>query len=255
MKKVIAFDIGGTKTLGAIVTESGEILERIRVATNPQFGPKNIIGSLFRIIRKFQEQGYQIDAIGIGAAGRININTGVVFYASDNIPNWTNQEIKKLVEQEFKIKTYVDNDCNVAGLGEEWLGAARNSKSYVSLSLGTGVGAAVKVNGKLLHGEHWSGAELGHMTIHPGGRECNCGLFGCLEQYCSGPSLVKTYNEMALEPISTGYEFFDLLNKNNECSRIVIEEFVRNLTYASVSLFNIYDPDLLIIGGGLIDNR
>lgn len=255
MRYYLAFDIGGTKTIGAIVSDQGKIVEQLRIPTQPHLGPENLIQSLFEIVEQFIAKGYRIDAIGVGAAGRIDIHQGSVFYASDNIPGWTNQNIKQQLEEKFSIITFVDNDCNVAGLGEEWLGVAKQVSSYVSLSLGTGVGAAVKVNGKLLHGAHWSGGELGHMTLYPEGHPCNCGLKGCLEQYCSGPALVKTFNRIVQEDIKDGYEFFELVKSNHEVAVCVLNEFVKNLVTACVSLFNIYDPEVIIIGGGLIDTK
>lgn len=254
MKHVIAIDIGGTKTIGAIINENGKLLDSIRIPTNPKLGPENLMKSLFEIIEQLRVTK-EIDCIAIGSAGRINTDTGEVFFASDNIPGWTGVKIKEIVESKFKIKTVVDNDCKVTGLGEEWKGSAIGKKSYVCIALGTGIGAAVKLNGELIHGCHWSAGELGHMTLYPNGRQCNCGLKGCFEQYCSGTALVKIFNEKSENKISTGYEFFDLVKDKNEIASLVLDNFIDDLVIAILSLSNIYDPEVFILGGGLIDTK
>ena len=255
MKKVIGIDIGATKTIGAIINQQGKILKEIRIDTNASLGPENLMNSISSIIEQLLKVEKKISAIGIGAAGSIDTETGKVFFASDNLPGWMGQDIKQPIEAQFNIPTFVDNDCNVAGLGEQWLGSARKAPSYVSLSLGTGVGAAVFVNGQLLHGAHHSGAELGHMIIHPNGRPCNCGLKGCLEQYCSGPSLVKAYQQISQKELADGYAFFEQVKQGDLFAKHVLEEFVNNLATACLSLFNIYDPELIVLSGGLIDTR
>lgn len=254
MSKVVAIDIGGTKTLGALIDEKANKLKEIRVDTNPHLGPENLIHSLYKTIDRLIE-GEEVRCIGIGSAGRININDGTVFFASDNIPGWTNTPIKKIIEYKFGIETVVENDCRVTGLGEEWMGSLKGISSYVCLALGTGVGAAVKIEGNMLHGVHHSAGELGHMIIHPHGRSCNCGLNGCLEQYCSGTALVKIYNERSKLKISSGYQFFDLVKISDETAVQVLNEFVDNLAITIISLYNIYDPKLVVIGGGLIDTK
>lgn len=255
MSKVIAIDIGGTKTVGALFDLDGNLIDKKRVPTNPSMGRDFLLESLDEIIEEYISK-HSIDCIAIGSAGRIDVNNGIVHYASDNLPGWIGLNIKKRMEDKFSIPTVVDNDCNVTGLGEEWLGAAKGLDSYVLLALGTGVGAAVKINGSLAYGKNWSAGELGHMIVHPNGRQCNCGLRGCLEQYCSGPSLVRSYNALSNDRvIETGYEFFDRIEANDSIAKIVLDEFVENLGLSIISLSNIYDPDAFIIGGGLIETR
>lgn len=254
MKYVIAIDIGGTKTIGALFDENSKIHKEIRIPTDSRLGPSQLIEKLKETIRQLLEYN-DVSCISIGSAGRINVEVGSVFYASDNIPGWTNTEIKKIIEQEFKIHTIVENDCKVAGLGEEWQGSARGLDSYVCLVLGTGVGASVKVRGNLIHGSHWSAGELGHMTLYPNGRQCNCGLKGCLEQYCSGPSLVKRFNENRLDRIATGYDFFERVRNKDFDANKILDDFIDDLHTSVISLFNIYDPEKIIIGGGLVDTK
>ncbi len=254
MKNVIAIDIGGTKTLGAVFNYSGELLKQHRIATNPKKGPSALINSLISLIEELKTD-IEVGCIAIGSAGRINTVEGSVFYASDNIPGWTGVQLKKIVEEKFNIHTIVENDCKVTGLGEEWKGSAKGLKSYVCIALGTGIGAAIKCEGILLHGAHWSAGELGHVILYPNGRQCNCGLKGCFEQYCSGTALVKLYNEISNFKIETGYDFFDLVEKKEENALKVLDEFCFNLATAILSFINSYDPQKIIIGGGLIDTK
>lgn len=254
MKQVIGIDIGGTKTVGAIINEKKQILKELRIPTNPQHGPDNLIRSIEDIINELCNE-YSVDAIGIGSAGRINIDQGTVHFASDNIPGWTGVRIKEVIENKFKIPTFVENDCKVTGLGEEWNGAAKGVHSYVCVALGTGVGAAVKIDGNMLHGKDYSAGELGHMILYPNGRQCNCGLCGCVEQYLSGPSLVKSYNALSKCHVKTGYEFFELIQSNNKIAKLVLTQFVDDLVVFCQSIYNIYDPQMIIIGGGLVDTK
>ena len=254
MKNVISIDIGGTKTIEAIFSEDGEILKKIRILTNPKAGPDNLLNSLYEVIDELLTVT-KIDAIGIGSAGRVNFDDGSIFYASDNIPGWTGVKLKELIENRYGILTVVENDCRVAGYGEEWKGNAINCDNYVSLILGTGVGAAVKSEGNMLHGSHWSAGELGHVILYPDGRQCNCGLKGCVEQYCSGTALVKIYNESAKEKIETGYDFFELVEKKDELALKVLDNFVNDLYNTCLMICNFVDPDKIIIGGGISDTR
>ncbi|MBR5755602.1 MAG: ROK family protein [Erysipelotrichaceae bacterium] len=254
MRHVIAIDIGGTKTIGSLFDEDKNIIEEKRFPTNPKAGPENLLNSLFSVIEEFLKE-YTVDCISVGSAGRININDGSVFFASDNIPGWTGVRIKDILEERYHIPVVVENDCKVAGYGEEWNGSAQGLDNYICITLGTGVGAAVKSEGKMIHGSHYSAGELGHIILHPNGRQCNCGLKGCVEQYCSGTALTKIYNDKAEKKIETGYDFFELVRNKDELALSVLDGFVDDLFNVILTLTNSYDPDRIIIGGGLIDTR
>ncbi len=254
MKHVIAIDIGGTKTIGSLFDENKNILEEKRFPTNPKAGPENLLNALFNVIDELVSK-YAVDCISVGSAGRININDGSVFFASDNIPGWTGVKIKEILEDRYHILTVVENDCKVAGYGEEWNGAAQGLDNYICITLGTGVGAAVKAEGKMIHGSHYSAGELGHIILHPNGRQCNCGLKGCVEQYCSGTALTKIYNEKSESRIDTGYDYFERVKAKEPLALEVLADFVDDLFNVILTLTNSYDPDRIIIGGGLIDTR
>jgi glucokinase len=251
----IGIDIGGTKILGGVVDQEGTILATYEKPTSILLGTDAVLETVYQVISELISQ-FNVSAIGIGSAGRVNIETGEVYFSTPNLPNWTGLKMRELVYKKFNLPVTVDNDVNCAGIGEKWVGASKDFESSVLITLGTGVAAAVFVNGELIRGSHWSTGEIGHMILYPHGKECNCGQRGCLEQYCCGTALYKNYNEQSkTEPIKTGKEFFHLFNKGDSIAIAVLEKFVDDLAIAMVSLCNVYDPEAFIIGGGLIDTR
>jgi glucokinase len=255
MKKVIGIDIGGTKILGGIIDSEGKLIEIRELPTDASQGRVAILNNVFRIIDGIIDRN--IEGIGVGSAGRINYNTGVVDYATDNLPGWSQFKLKEALEQKYNIPVIADNDVNAAAIGEKWVGAARNYKNFVMLTLGTGVGGAIVLNGDIIRGSHWGAGEIGHMILYPDGRQCNCGHKGCLEQYVSGSAISKRYNHLAgFERVRNAKEVFELLKKENDSyAKAVASEFINSLSMAIVSLKNIIDPELFIIGGGLINSR
>jgi glucokinase len=251
----LGIDIGGTKIVGGIIDGTGNILVMDERATNASKGKDYILEGLSELITKLNEQ-HTADVIGIGSAGRINTDEGTVYYATPNLPNWAGLNLKQYIEDRHRIPTVVDNDVNVAGIGEKWLGAGKNFQSVVCLTLGTGIAAAVFVDGKIVRGNHWSTGEIGHMILYPKGKLCNCGQRGCFEQYCSGTSLYLTYNELQDKLVlSSGKEYFKLLESGDSIARSLLDTFIDDLAIAFVSLANIYDPEVFIVGGGLIYTR
>ena len=255
MKKALAIDIGGTKIHGAIFDETGKILLEHEVPTDAQRGAKEVLKSINQLIDELKAQ-IKPNVIGIGIPGRINVAKGSFYYPPNNIPGFEKISIRKVLEKKHHIPVIVDNDVNVAGLGEEWMGAAKGRNSYVLVALGTGIGGAVKVDGVRLHGAHWSATEIGHMTLYPHGRQCNCGMIGCFEQYCSGPALVRGYNELNPDhPIKAGYDFFPLIDAKDPIAIKVLAKFVDDLKVGLNNLMNAYDPEAFLIGGGLINTK
>jgi glucokinase len=253
--KVLGVDIGGTKIMAGLVTGQGECLLVKERATEAYRGKSALLEHLENLIDDMISH-HQVDAIGIGSAGRIDTNNGTVYFSTPNLPDWTGVPIRQHLEARFQIPIAVDNDVNVAGIGEKWMGAGKPYDSVVCLTLGTGVAAAVYVHGKLIRGKHWSTGEIGHMILYPHGRPCNCGQLGCMEQYVSGTSLYRSYNDMPdAEKIHSGKQFFERLRDGDVIAMQVMDRFTDDLAISMVSLCNIYDPEAFIIGGGLIETR
>lgn len=254
MRYAAAIDVGGTKILGALVDEEGNVKKEIRVPSDLELGGLHVMDKIFELLDQFLELE-KFDAAGIGIGGRIDVDRGVINWGVRAVPHWFGLKVREMTESRYHVPCAVDNDVKVAGYGEQWMGAAKGMDSFVCITLGTGIGAAVCIDGKMLHGKHWSGGEIGHAILYPGGRDCTCGFKGCTEQYLSGTALVNIYNERAAVKVKTGYEFFDRVKEKEALALEVLEEFVENLSVLLNSLCNIYDPEKFIIGGGLIDTR
>ncbi|WP_135557006.1 ROK family protein [Paenibacillus cymbidii] len=249
----IGIDLGGTKAIGGLVDAVGTIVRTEERETDIAKGKDHVLGVIADIAASLLN-GSAASVIGIGSAGRVNCDNGTVYFATPNLPDWTGVNVKQFMESKFGLPSVVDNDVNVAGIGEMWLGAGRSYSSSVCLTLGTGLAAAVFVNGELIRGAHWSTGEIGHMILYPHGKPCNCGQCGCFEQYCSGTALCRSYNDRTgSDRLVSGKQFFDRLHAGDPVAAQVLDKFVGDLAIGLTSLCNVYDPEAFIIGGGLIE--
>lgn len=252
--KVIGIDIGGTKICGGIVSSDGELLKKSWLNTEAKYGREVIINNVYKVIDELIDES--VSGIGIGSAGRVNTDKGIIEYATDNLPGWTGFNLRGTIEKKFGLPVMVDNDVNTAAIGESWIGSGKGYKNILMMAIGTGVGGAIIYNGDLIRGSNWSAAEIGHAILYPDGKKCNCGQKGCLEQYISGNAIYKRYNEIVgFSKVKNAFEVFDLYKNYDNISRIVIDEFVYWLSLSIISLKNIIDPELFIIGGGLIGSK
>lgn len=254
MKSVIGIDIGGTKISVGLVDNDGDIKNYITEPTHAEEGRNAILNRIYSILDDLIDD--DVEGIGIGSAGRIDYDNGKVAFATDNLPGWTGLNICDIICEKYKLPVIADNDVNTAIIGEAWIGAGMGYENILMMSIGTGIGGAIMSNGKLIRGSHWSAGEIGHMIFKPNGRKCNCGQKGCLEQYISGTAIYKRYNELTKSiSVANAKGVFDLLNENDSTSKIVINEFIQNLSISIISLRNIFDPDIFIIGGGIINSK
>ncbi|AST56517.1 ROK family protein [Thermoanaerobacterium thermosaccharolyticum] len=254
MKKVIGIDIGGTKILGGVIGSNGDLIKFKETSTDANLGRDHILKKLFSLLDDLFDA--DIKGIGIGSAGRINFNTGEVIYATDNLPGWTGINLKEIISQKYRTKTIVENDVNAAIIGENWVGSAKNYKNVLMITLGTGVGGAIILNGKLIRGSHFSAAEIGHTILYPDGKKCNCGQNGCAEQYISGTAIYKRYNELAGSNLAnSAKDVFDLFIKNDKISKLVLDEFIKSLSLLIFNIRNFIDPEMIILGGGVTNSK
>lgn len=254
MKSAIGIDLGGTKINGGIVDEDGNVLEKLTVDTLAREGKDEVLNRIKSMVREFIKKD-DIKGIGIGSPGFINSDIGKVVFLGNNIPDWTGVNIKEEIEDEFEgIPVFVENDGNMAMLCEGWIGAAKGYDSFVMITLGTGVGGGIYTREQgIWRGSNWQGAELGHVILHPDGIKCGCGQFGCAEQYISGKAIEKLYEEKS----GTFLKGADIFNRslNDDSAKEVVEEFTENLAYFLINIKNIFDPEGIIIGGGVINSR
>ncbi|MGF7429489.1 ROK family protein [Thermoanaerobacterium thermosaccharolyticum] len=254
MKKVIGIDIGGTKILGGVIGSNGDLIKFKETSTDANLGRNHILKKLFGVLDDLFDA--DIEGIGIGSAGRIDFNTGEVIYATDNLPGWTGINLKEIISQKYKTKTIVENDVNAAIIGENWVGSAKNYRDILMITLGTGVGGAIILDGRLIRGSHFSAAEIGHTILYPDGKSCNCGQNGCAEQYISGTAIYKRYNELAgSNMVNSAKDVFDLFIKNDEISKLVLDEFIKSLSLLIFNIRNFIDPEIIILGGGVTNSK
>ena len=253
MGKVIGIDLGGTKINGGVVNEKGRILNKITIETKDKDGRQGVLDGIADVIKELMKDE-EIKGIGIGTPGFIDTEKGQVLYHGGNIGDWVGVNLKEEMAKKFGgLPVFVENDANVAAICEGWVGGGKGLESFIMITLGTGVGGGIwnKKTG-IWHGNKYQGAELGHSILYPNGRSCGCGQKGCAERYISGTGIEVNYEEITGNHL-TGEEIFE--NNNDPASIETIDKFTKDLATFIVSIKNIFDPQGLIIGGGVINSR
>jgi glucokinase len=255
----LGIDIGGTGIKAALVDENGHVVHHTETPTRASEGAAAILGRAEQLARSLlQRAGGTVAGVGVGSAGRIDHRRGVVVFASGNLPGWTGQALGPELSQRLGYPVVVDNDVNVAALAEGWVGSARGTANYLTITLGTGVGGAVIIGGKLWRGARSGAGEVGHMALYPGGLPCNCGGVGCAEQYISAKALTRRANE-ALEkghPFRGIREVLSAAEKGNlqrrDAARKGVERFTADLALFIINLQQAFDPQVMVVGGGIV---
>jgi glucokinase len=264
-RTVIGVDLGGTNLRTAIVGSDGEILVKHKEATKAADGWVKVVSRLIDNIRRQLEIGAQMGtevfAVGVGAPGVILVDKGIVV-KSPNFPDWNNLPLKTELEKALKIPVFIENDANAAALGEKWRGAGRDIKSMIHLTLGTGVGGGIILDNNIWHGADGMAGEIGHMTLIPDGRQCTCGNTGCLEMYASARGIVQSFREElekqnlpaaeALKEV-TSEKVYQAAREGDAVARRVMKDMGRMLGIGIASLINIFNPERVVIGGGVKD--
>lgn len=243
MKKVLAFDIGGTKIAYAIIDESGNFINEIIKVTTPK--TSNGIYELLKTVIKGSED--EIDGVAIATAGAINNENNKIISHVGNLP-------EKYNELDFTSLTskpiFLENDANAAGWAEFKLGSAKGTQNAVVLTLGTGVGSGIIVNGKLLKGKSGSAGEM-HVRFGFGhNRKCTCGLWDCLETYVSGNALT-TDAQIYMAPDATSYDVIRGLKENNQKAQAAFDHWQECLENALVMVCNLFDPEVVVLSGSM----
>jgi glucokinase len=248
MTRAIGVDIGGTKILSAVIDEKGNIIKSLRVPSEGKEGRDKILSHLYGAIEGVISE--DIVGIGIGTAGQVDPDTGTIVTATPNLKDWAGTPLKDIIEKRFGLPTYVDNDGNVAALGEWWAGGGRGARCLLCLTIGTGIGSGIVYEGKVFRGAKGVGAELGHMSIKYDGIRCNCGGIGCIEAYASGPALMRKLQEKG-KSIATPEDVLRYAESGDTIVLEAIEEIGTLLGYAMVSFINIFNPDIILLSGGV----
>ena len=238
----IGIDLGGTSIKGAVVTEGGTILKEASCPTQRESGPEHVAREIAGLITALAE-GYDpqaIGGVGVGCPGIVEDHSGIVRYSANL--HWENFDLRAAVQKYSGYTVRLANDANAAALGEVVAGCAQNVDSAVILTLGTGVGSGVVLNGKILTGCTGGAAELGHMVVEDGGALCACGRKGCFETYASATGLIRMAKEaMAQHPES-------LLHPT---AAAVVERYIHYLSVGIANVINCFYPEVVALSGGI----
>ncbi|HJV31658.1 MAG TPA: ROK family glucokinase [Bacillales bacterium] len=268
-KWIVGVDIGGTTTKLAFINMDGEILYKWQIYTDNSNEGKNITINIAKSIAinlaKLKLNKQNLLGIGIGAPGPVNYQTGVILNAvnlgwSDSFP------LKDLLERETDLPVYIDNDANCAALGEMWKGAGNGAKDIVFVTIGTGIGGGIIINGEIVQGINGAGGEIGHITAMPiNGSQCNCGKTGCIETIASATGIVRLAKEELLT-IGTPGELHNILTKEGKITakdvmvcaqkgdmiaKKVLNYVTFYLGFVLAGIANTLNPEKIVIGGGV----
>jgi glucokinase len=261
----IGVDLGGTNLRIAAISTDGQLLEKVTLGTNAA-GPDHVIGEMCDAIRRLSEKyrsGGSLLGAGIGIPGIIDLEAGVV-RKSANLPGWSGYPVRAEIERRLGTRIFLENDAKVAALGEKWLGAGRDVNDMAMITLGTGIGGCIILDGKIFHGMNGMAGEFGHVTIEPDGVLCGCGNHGCAERYASATAIVR----MAREAIESGaapslakaassdaefgaHTIYKLAMHGDEAARRIFHRFGRALGIMLAGLINVLNLEMFVIGGGV----
>ncbi|MEI5993259.1 ROK family glucokinase [Candidatus Enterococcus mansonii] len=267
-KKLIGIDLGGTTIKFAILTKNGDVQQKWSIETNVsdegRYIVPDIIESINHRLSLYEMKHEDFIGIGMGTPGSVDIEKGTVVGAYNL--NWTKkQKVKAQIEEATGIPFVLDNDANVAALGERWKGAGENNPDVVFITLGTGVGGGIIAEGNLLHGVNGCAGEIGHVTVDPGGFECTCGKRGCLETISSATGVVRVARHMSEEyagdsklkqAIDDGQDvsskdIFESAQADDPFALMVVERVCYFLGLAVGNIGNTLNPSSIVIGGGV----
>ncbi len=267
MNYYIGIDLGGTNIAVGVVDENYNIVGRAKRKTVVTDNPIRIIDDMAETAKEaVANSGLKLSDIkgcGVGAPGSVDCVNGIL-YAAHNI-RINDLNIKKLMEERLNVPTLVANDANAAALGEMLAGAGKGADNFVIITLGTGVGGGVIMNGKMLVGHNFAGGELGHIMLIYNGEPCTCGRKGCWETYASATALIRqTKRKMEETPDSVmwsladnnldnvdGRTAFDAMRKGDKAGKEVVEQYVEYVAAGATDIVNIFQPEILTIGGGI----
>ena len=270
MKKYrIGVDVGGTNVKIALVDLDGKIAFSNTVPTRAEMGYEAGVNNIKQAIKDLMQESNQtnktVEAIGFGLPGQIDYKEGIVKNLP-NIPGWVDIPLAKMIEDEFSIPTRLDNDVRCADLGELNFGAGKVCENLICITVGTGIGSGIILNGKLVRGAANAAGEIGHIKMEMnGGPLCGCGDYGCFEAYASGPAIVTMakeyisggksakYKEMAADGIITPYIVAQAALQGDTVSIQIFKQMGKIIGTGLASVVNLLNPEKIIIGGGVAD--
>lgn len=262
----IGIDLGGTNIVAGLVDENNNLIDKLSTPTLRERPQTEIIADISKVtndlLAKHNLAIKDVSSLGIGSPGSCNDDDGIVIFAGNL--GFKNTPIREELQKHLDIDVRLANDADCAALGEFYASGA-NAKSFIAITLGTGVGGGIVLDGKLLTGKHYAAAEIGHIGVVAGGEQCSCGRQGCFEAYCSATALIREINKAAKgdEPTilteMVGDNFthtdakmvFDARDKGDAVATRIIKEYYDMLAEGVGSIINIFDPEVIVFGGGV----
>lgn len=249
----IGVDIGGTKTAIGLVDRAGSVRTEKTLPTDVSIPPgemvQRIISALKQLVKEAGIAHAQIAGIGIGAPGPLDAKNGTIT-CPPNLRSWIDVPIVEMFARDFSVPIFLENDANAATLAEKWVGAARESEHFLYMTISTGIGAGIYANGKLLAGFSGNAGDVGHIVIDPAYGTCPCGQQGCFEWIASGTAIARQASHLLGRQLSAK-EAFQLYSQHDQAIKALIEQIFSKIGAGCVTLINLFDPELIVIGGGV----
>ncbi len=255
-KYAIGIDIGGTNIKYGLCSSEGEILNQDSFETPAEASKDEILKRIAEktkeCIRDAKDAGNGVAAIGVGTPGSVDVQRGFLMGLTPNFKHWRDVPIGEYLEKELFLPVSVDNDANLMAYGEYTWGTGSDKKNAVCITLGTGIGGGIIIDGEIYRGSFYAGAEIGHFTIDYNGRKCRCGGTGCWEMYASATAMIRDYNELNPESTVDGTrEIFERYDNNDKSAREIIDKVAVYLGAGISTIINVFNPEIIIIGGGV----
>jgi glucokinase len=245
--RAIGLDVGGTNIKAGVIDKDGKIIKRILTPTCSHRGPLEVVQRICDVVNQFDTKN--VIGAGIGIAGILNHSRNQI-HCSPHLKGIEKINLYKEIKKRVRARFCLENDANMAAYGEKWLGGGRGVKNFVLLTLGTGIGGGVVVNGELVVGERNSGAELGHVKVSYEGERCECGGRGCAEAYASATAIVKRYNRIFNREI-TAQQIFDRAKTWDRVCWKIVNEAIEYLAILIANLVHIFSPQKVLLSGGI----
>ena len=266
-KHVVGIDIGGTKLATVVADTAGNILNKVRKPTLAERGPEYALQLLFDMVHETIElaglERTAISAIGVSCGGPLDTETGIV-YSPPNLPGWDALPLKSQLESEFEIPVTIENDANASALAEYRFGGGRGYNAVLYMTMSTGIGGGIVLDGQVYHGANDSAGEVGHQILLPDGPLCGCGKRGCLEALCSGPAIARRAQAAVRNEKAAATALLDLVGGRVEDLRSehvlaaarhgdalalqLVEETAYYMGWGIANLVNILNPDIVLLG-------
>ncbi|MBN1351547.1 ROK family protein [candidate division KSB1 bacterium] len=262
MNHYIGLDLGGTNLKYALGNKHGEVLVKLTRPSQASESLEKILHNMFAAVEKLLEiaklEKFNVISIGVGSPGSIDFENGRVIGEVPNLKGWTDVPIREILQERFRLPVWTDNDANMVAIAEARVGAGKGFRNLVFITVGTGIGGGIIIDGKLYRGASFNAAEIGHTSIIMHGKRCKCGNIGCLEMYASAPAIVKLYMEKLNqenvdfdEDIISTELIFERVKERDVIATETLDEACEALGAGLANVVNLINPEAIIIGGGV----